>query len=184
VTLYKNPKFNRFLVYLSNHVVSRIVFSSVRMWWYRRVMRFSIGPGSSILTDFRVATCRNISIGSNCVVNNGCRFDNRYPIRIGNNVSVSYGTHILTKGHDMNDPDFKTVGSSVIIEDRVWTCTNAMILPGVRLGQGSVVLSGAVVTKDVEPYSVVGGNPAQIIRTRSRDLRYTLSYDAWVPFWG
>jgi acetyltransferase-like isoleucine patch superfamily enzyme len=50
------------------------------------------------------------------------------------------------------------------------------ILPGVKIGKGAVVGSGAVVTKNVEPYTVVGGVPAQFIRNRSRDLRYTLKF--------
>ena len=50
------------------------------------------------------------------------------------------------------------------------------ILPGVRIGKGAVVASGAVVTKDVEPYTVVGGVPAKFIRNRPKDLRYTLKF--------
>ena len=147
-------------------------------------MRFNLGSTTSVLTDFKVAQRGNLHIGNNTVVNNSCRFDNRFPIEIGNNVSVSYGTHLLTKGHDVNSPNFKTKGAAIRIDDYVWICTNAMILPGVSIGKGAVVLSGAVVTKNVDPYAVVGGNPAKTVGERSKELTYNLDWNPWVPFWG
>jgi maltose O-acetyltransferase len=174
----------RFKVYLTNHLISRILFSTVRLAWYRRYMKYVIGRQSSILTDFRVALPGQLTVGNNTVINNGCRFDNRGGIRIGNNVSISYGTCIYTKGHDMDDPEFRTQAGEVVIDDYAWICTNAILMPGVHIGKGAVVLSGAVVTKDVPPYHVVGGNPAVFVKERSRDLRYQLQWDPWVPFFG
>ena len=54
----------------------------------------------------------------------------------------------------------------VIIEDDVWIGTRAIILPGTRIGKGSIIGAGSVVTKDVPQYSIVGGNPARILKTR------------------
>lgn len=59
-----------------------------------------------------------------------------------------------------------------------------IVLPGVHIGKGAVVLPGSVVSQDVEPYHVVGGNPAKFIRMRSTDLRYELDWDPWFPFFG
>ncbi len=177
-------KKKQILAYVSNNLISHILFSRLRLFWYRRVMKFSVGAGSSILTDLKVATTSNLIVGKNTVVNNGCRFDNRYPIRIGNNVSISYGTFIYTKGHDIDDPYFSTKGSSVSIDDYVWICANSIILPGVSIGRGAVVLTGSVVANNVEPYHVVGGNPAKLVRTRSTDLRYELDWDPIFPFFG
>lgn len=176
--------FSRFLVYLTNHVISRIFLSRVRLGWYRFVMGFHVGSDSSILTGFKVASRGNIIVGRNTVINNGCWFDNRFPVIIGDNVSITYGTMILTKGHDIDDPGFRTKGAPVRIEDYVWVCARATLLPGVRLGKGCVVLSGAVVTKDVPEYHVVGGNPAHFIRERPRNQAYQLHFDPWVPFFG
>lgn len=170
--------------YITNHIISRIVFSRVRLFWYRKVMKFLIGKGSSILTDFKIATTSNLIVGEHTVVNNGCRFDNRFPITIGDNVSITYGTAIFTKGHDIDDPYFRTKGAPVVIDDYVWICANAIILPGVHIGKGAVVLTGSVVTQDVEPYQVVGGNPAKFIRMRLTDLRYELNWDPWFSFFG
>ncbi len=173
-----------FFVYFNNHIVSRVIFSTVRLWWYKNIMRFVIGTGTSILTDFKVSQRGNLEIGDHSVVNNSCRFDNRFPIRVGNNVSISYGTHILTKGHDMNSPKFSTIGKGVVIEDYSWICSNAILLPGVNIGKGAVVLTAAVVTKDAIEYSVVGGNPAKTLSTRAKELHYELNWNPWVPFWG
>jgi acetyltransferase-like isoleucine patch superfamily enzyme len=65
-------------------------------------------------------------------------------------------------GHEME----ASSKGDIIIGDDVWICTNVIICSGIRIGQGAVVAAGAVVTKDVEPYAIVGGNPAKLIRYR------------------
>jgi maltose O-acetyltransferase len=74
--------------------------------------------------------------------------------------------------HDIDSPDFATIGGPVTIEDYVYIGPRTIILPNIRIGRGAVVTAGAVVTKDVPEYAVVGGVPARFIRERSRDLRY------------
>jgi acetyltransferase-like isoleucine patch superfamily enzyme len=147
-------------------------------------MGFKIGAKSSILTHFIVSERGNLEVGNHTVINNNCRFDNRFPIQIGNNVSITYGTSILTKGHDIDDPNFRTKGAPVVVADYVWIAAYAIILPGVTLGKGCAVLPGSVVNKNVEPFQVVGGNPAVVIRERTHNLNYKLFWDPWVPFWG
>ncbi len=66
------------------------------------------------------------------------------------------------------------------IGDRVWIAYRAVILPGVTIGEGAVVAAGAVVSRDVAPYTIVAGNPAQPVGTRSRDLDYRLDYSPWL----
>lgn len=172
------------LVYLTNHIISRVLFSNARLMWYRQVMGFKIGKKTSILRDFKVSRSGNLEIGDHTVINNSCQFDNRFPIKIGSNVSITYGTSIFTKGHDIDDALFRTKGAGVIIEDYVWIAAYALILPGVTLGRGSVVLPGSVVTKSTEAFQIVGGNPATFVRERSRNLNYELYWDPWFPFWG
>lgn len=172
------------LVYFTNHIISRVLFSHMRLTWYRKAMHFKIGKKTSILRDFKVSRRGNLEIGEHTVINNACRFDNRYPIKIGNNVSITYGTSIFTKGHDIDDALFRTKGAGVIIEDYVWIAAYAIILPGVTLGRGSVVLPGSVVTTSTGEFQVVGGNPATFVRERNRNLSYELYWDPWFPFWG
>jgi maltose O-acetyltransferase len=73
-----------------------------------------------------------------------------------------------------NDSNFCSVSERVIIEDYSWISCRTIILPGVRIGYGSVVCAGAVVTKNVEPYSIVAGVPAKKIGERIKNLDYTL----------
>jgi maltose O-acetyltransferase len=92
-------------------------------------------------------------------------------VSIGNNVVMSSDVTILTLNHHYNEKNkpIREQGvkySNVIIEDDVWIGYRATILPGVKIGKGSVIGAGAVVTKDVSPYSVVGGVPAKLIKER------------------
>lgn len=82
-------------------------------------------------------------------------------------------------GHDLNDPKFSTKGAPVHIGDDVFIFSNALVMPGVTIGEGAIVLAGSVVTKDVEPWSIVGGNPAKKIRERNRDIDYKQVYRYW-----
>lgn len=154
------------------------------MWWYRSVMGYEIGQGSTVLVDVRFSGRRHMRIGAHSIVNNGCRIDNRGQVTLGDSVSLSYGTTIYTKGHAIDSRDFRTVSAPVTIQDKVWVCAGATVLPGVTLHEGSVVLTGSVVHKDVSAYEVVGGNPAKHVRDRSRDLDYEIDFRPWVPFFG
>lgn len=116
-----------------------------------------------------------ISIGSYTSINKYVLLDGRGGnLKIGNNVDIAQETNIWTLQHDYNDPLYKAVGKSVIIEDHVWIASRATILPGVTIGRGAVVASCAVVTKDVPPLAVVAGVPAKIIGYRNDCMQYQL----------
>jgi len=120
-----------------------------------------------------------INIGDNVVINRHVYLDGRIGLRIKNNVSISPEVYILSMEHDPNNPFFATRGGEVIIDDHVWIGARAIILPGVHIGEGAVVAAGAVVTRDVEPYQIVGGVPARLIAERSKDIQYRLKYFPW-----
>ena len=104
-------------------------------------------------------------------------------LRIGSYCSIAPNVQFLLGGeHQINSIStypFKVyefgysreAGSKgdIVVKDDVWIGTNVIILPGVHIGKGSVVGAGAVVTKDVPEYSVVGGNPARVIKKRKED---------------
>ena len=110
------------------------------------------------------------------MVNRYTYLDGRAPLRIGDNVNISHYTLIQTLTHDPQSPDFVSLEKPVIIEHYVWIGARALICPGVTIGEGAVVAAGAVVTRNVEPYFIVGGNPATFIRQRSHNLRYRTRY--------
>jgi acetyltransferase-like isoleucine patch superfamily enzyme len=93
------------------------------------------------------------------------------PLTIGNNVAVAAHVVFASVGHGYDRIDIPMVEQKVnkkeiIVEDDVWIGANAVIIGGIRIGAHSIVGAGAVVTHDVEPYSVVGGTPARLIRKR------------------
>ncbi len=93
---------------------------------------------------------------------------------IGDDVMMGQDVLIFTRNHEFKDINIPirrqgfTDYSPVIIEDDVWIGARVIILPGVRIGKGAIISAGAVVTKDVEPYSIVGGVPARFIRSRKQ----------------
>lgn len=148
----------------------------LRLLLYRRLFFIKIGPMSSIHRCCRFYRPSGVNIGSNVVVNRDVLLDGRSGLSIGNNTSISEGAHILTMEHDPNSPTFALRGSPVMIGGSVFLGARSTILPGITIGEGAVVAAGAVVTHDVEPYTVVGGVPARPIGLRSRDLSYELDY--------
>lgn len=118
----------------------------------------------------------NLRIGKNSIIGNDAMLDARKGIIIGNNVSLSMGVWIWTMEHDPQDSYYGVKGGAVTIEDYAWISCRVVILPGVTIGKGAVVAAGAVVTKDVAPYTIVGGVPAKKIGTRTKDLRYQLRF--------
>ena len=135
------------------------------------------GQGTSVQMGNRFLNGRKVFLGERNVINWGCVLDGRkFAIRTGSDVSIGPEATILTLGHDPQSPDFADLGGDVTIGNHVWIACRALILPGVRIGEGAVVAAGAVVTRDVEPYTIVAGVPARKVGERNRDLRYKLDY--------
>ena len=88
------------------------------------------------------------------------------PITLGDNVTVSQGVKLCTAGHDIISRTMELTYKPIIISVNSWVAGWSIILPGVTIGEGAVVAAGSVVTKDVEPWTVVGGNPAKFIKKR------------------
>jgi acetyltransferase-like isoleucine patch superfamily enzyme len=144
--------------------------------YYYKLFAIKIGRGSVIHRGIFFFHIGNIEIGNNSTVNFNCYLDNRRRIIIGNNVGIAHNCKIYTLGHNLDDPFFETKGGMVIIEDNAFIFSNALIMPNVTIGEGAIVLSGSVVTKSVDSYTIVGGNPAQFVKKRIKDIRYTQKY--------
>lgn len=144
---------------------------------YLRIFGIKTGKNTSIHRLCRFFHVGNLQVGNNCTINFGCYLDNRRGIYIGNNVGIAHNTKIYTLGHDIDDPEFRTKGKATTIEDNSFIFSNAIIMPGVTIGEGAIVLPGSVVTKNVEAWSIVGGNPAHFIRKRKENIDYRHSYN-------
>lgn len=164
-----------FYLALWNHL-----FAKVPLYWFRhlvvrrlygmRMGRSNLHGGVFLLSPW------NIRVGDNVNIQMNCFLDGRGGIEIGNNVDLTPGVRILTEGHDIDSPDYDTVKAGVVIHDNVVIGSWALIMPGVTLGEGAVVGAGSVVTKSVEPFTMVAGNPAVPKRPRKREIRYRLDY--------
>jgi acetyltransferase-like isoleucine patch superfamily enzyme len=114
-----------------------------------------------------------ISIGPNCFIghNSFLQAFRGTKIEIGKNVLIASGTNIIASNHNfssINEP-IKTqdeIGIGIVIEDDVWIGANVTILDGIKIGKGSVIAAGSVVTKNIDPYSIAGGIPAKQIKSR------------------
>jgi hypothetical protein len=142
-----------------NHLVNVIPFVAPRMRAYQALgVRLEDPSTGVIMLRTEVFAPRRLELG------------------LGRDVNVSSYSRFMTAKHLVDDPDFDAEFAPAVVGDRVWIALGATILGGVTIGEGAVVAAGSVVTRDVEPFTVVGGAPARPIRQRSRDLRYHLAY--------
>src|SRR5947209_2399813 len=158
--------------YLTNYIINHIPSYTVRHAWYRNVLGWRIGKKAAILMGQHVQMAgvrtsgQKVSIGQGTVINQGCFLYTTGGLVIGKQVSISSGVWLITGTHDMNDPQFVDFYKPIVIGDHVWIGVRATILAGVTVGEGAVVMAGAVVVHDVPSYAVVGGVPARVIRKR------------------
>lgn len=102
-----------------------------------------------------------LTIG-NSFINSNCKIRCHKSISIGDGCAISHDFTVMdSNAHKL---DGRTKAAEVVIQDHVWIGTRVTILPGVHVGEGSVLAAGAVITKDVPPHCVVGGCPAKIIK--------------------
>ena len=115
---------------------------------------------------------RGITVGSYCVINSFTHIWGHKGVTIGNRVMIASHVAITSLTHDYTNPNMRfapAVGAPIFIEDDVWIGAHAVIMPGVTIGRGAVVGSGAVVRDDVPPFAIVVGVPARIVRYRTAE---------------
>lgn len=145
-----------------------------------RLLMKRFDSSSTIYRNVDLRSPYRIIVGAHTNINKRCVLDGRGGLTIGSNVDIAQETNIWTEQHDYNDPIYKSVCKEVIIEDYVWLSSRVTLLPGLHIGRGAVVASGAVVTKDVPPLAIVAGVPAKIIGYRKEEaLQYQLGDRAW-----
>jgi putative colanic acid biosynthesis acetyltransferase WcaF len=137
--------------------------------WRRWVLRLF---GARVGRDVRTAASThlympwNVEIGDWAAIGPDVFVYSLGKVRIGARATVSYRTHVCAGTHDFSDPAMPLLKPPVTIEEDAWVGTDAFIGPGVTVGRGSMVAARAVVVKDVDPFTLVGGHPARIIGQR------------------
>lgn len=161
-----------YYVFISHLPHSRFgrVFNNLRVWYVAKILKLMpYGQEIFFENNIYISGAKNIIIGKMCHINENVFIQAGM---IGNWVMLAPGVVILSSTHNSDRVDIPMVmqgegnGVPPSIGDDVWVGRNAIIMPGVRVGEGSIVGAGAVVTKDVPAFSVVGGVPAKIIKSR------------------
>ena len=142
-----------------------------------RKMGMKFEGDARIYAGFHIRNPKGIVLGNGVSIGPRVLLDGRMGLTIAEGAVIGYGAIIWTLNHDYNDIHFCGKGAPVTIGRRAWICSNSIILPGITIGEGAVVASGAVVTHDVEPYTIVGGVPAKIIGKRA-EKEYDYLYRA------
>lgn len=120
-----------------------------------------------ILQDFiyiRAGDRGRVTIGNHCMINSFCRFFGHGSIEIGEHCQLGPGTTITTTEHDYRDPKLAEIFRKVTVGKRVWTGSNVTVLPGVTIGDNTIVGAGGVVKQDLPPNCIAAGVPARVIK--------------------
>ena len=151
-----------------------IPFHFIRNSIYR-LAGIKIGAGSTIHTGCRFFQSNKIKIGKDTSVGDRCFLDGREEITIGSHTSIASQVLIYNSEHNINDELFRASQQPVVIGDYVFIGPRAIILPGVKIGDGAVIAAGAVVSKDVLEGEIVAGVPAKKIADRQlKNYHYRL----------
>lgn len=167
------------LVYAMAGVVSAIravsyalrfpaILNALRCGYWRGRLR-SLGPGSSVRSHVIIRHPESVDIGCNVSLNEFVHIWGGGGVSIGDDTLIATQVVITSQTHDTAAPMFRDslVQLPVVIGSNVWIGSGAVVLPGLCIGDGSVVAAGAVVTTDVPPNAIVAGVPARLIRYRS-----------------
>jgi acetyltransferase-like isoleucine patch superfamily enzyme len=165
------------LEWVLNVIVNRIPFAGPRMALYRAFGVRQADPRTgTLMLMAEVFSPGRLTLGRGSIVGPHALVDARGGITIGDHVNISGFVRMMTAKHDVQDTDFTAVFAPIVVGDRAWIAIGATILGGVTIGEGAVVAANATVTRDVAPYAIVAGTPAQQVGERTRDLRYELTY--------
>jgi maltose O-acetyltransferase len=149
----------------------------VNIWRLRRRL-LRMNPTLEVHGRGYLEDIHRITFGSYCFLNHGYHLIGRGGIHFGSNVICGEGLRILTFNHNYEGSELpygkEIVLKSVKIQDNVWIGSWVTILPGVTIGEGAIVAAGSIVTKNVDPCAIVGGNPAKLIKERDKEQYQSL----------
>ena len=168
-TIPRREKFRRLLWEL----VSTLLFRTTPRWalhgWRRFLLRSfgaKIGPGCRISPSCRVWAPWNLTMGELSVLGDDVDCYTMDRITIGSKVAVSQRAFLCTGSHDVSSLRRPLVTEPIVIGDHCWIAAEAMVMPGVRIGEGAVIGARSLVTKDQPAWTICGGSPCRPIRVR------------------
>lgn len=169
---YKEPKprhLQRVLWYFINRTIFRC-FPGVPFRFLRnsllRLFGAKIPPRSLIYSSANIWAPWNLEVGHYSCIGPNTDIYNKARVIIRDNCVISQGAYLCTATHDISNKNHPLICFPIIVEDKAWIAADAFIGPGVSIGEGAVVGARSAVFKNVDPWMVVGGNPAKIIKKR------------------
>ncbi|HOV14213.1 MAG TPA: DapH/DapD/GlmU-related protein [Spirochaetota bacterium] len=173
INIVLSPFFNIFSIFLyffifdalSGTSIQRILLSTIYFFYKRK-----IGRNIYIARNVKFTNLKNIEFGNDVFINSFSFFDAKGKIVIGSGTWIGFSVNIITATHKIENMDHYE--KSVSIGKYCWIGANVTVLPGVTIGDFSVIGAGSVVVKDIPPYSVAVGNPAKVIKKRDVTLPY------------
>jgi putative colanic acid biosynthesis acetyltransferase WcaF len=137
--------------------------------WRRFLLRLfgaRVGQHANVYPSTRIMLPWNLDLGDHASIGEWTLVYNLGLVTIGARASVSHGAHLCAGTHDYSDPTLALHRLPITIGEQAWVCADAFVGPGVHIGEGAVVGAASVVVRDVQPWTVVAGNPARAIKTR------------------
>lgn len=163
-------------IWYMNIQVGQIPSHRIRNFIYKNIYEVNLAKKGIIYHGCEMRASYNLIVGKGAIIGDNAVLDaRRGGILIGENVQIGSYVKMWTGSHDHDDPYFRSKPGKrgpIKIGNRAWIGPSVTILHSVNIGEGAVVCAGAVVTKDVAPFDIVGGIPAKKIGIRSQDLRY------------
>ena len=149
-------------IYLNSYIFP---FSGLKKFWLT-IFGAKIGKGVVIKPKVNVKYPWKLTIGDYAWIGEEVWIDNLDEIKIGPNCCVSQGAMLLTGNHDFTKTSFDLITKPIVLEEGSWVGARSTVCPGVKLGSHSLLTVGSIATKNLDPYGIYQGNPAEKIKTR------------------
>lgn len=154
-----------------NRIVNKIPSRHLRKW-FLQMLGAKIGKNCFPCRRVEILFPKGLELDEGVSIGWFAELDARGGIHVGHDTNISSHVKLITGSHDIDDINFTADFLPIHIGHHCWIGTGAMVLQGVKIGDGAVIAAGAVVTRDVEPWTVMGGVPAKKIRMRKENQNY------------
>lgn len=171
---FRNPEFDRarpmwaeaLWMVVQALLVSSWVPGSAHRRGLLKAFGARIGDGVVIKPKVKIKFPWRLEIGDYSWIGEDVWIDNLAPVKIGSNACISQGAYLCTGSHDWSSPTFDLIVKPITIGDGAWVAAKSTVGPGVTVGEGAVLGLGSTTSKDLEPWCVYSGSPAELVRKR------------------